>query len=130
MAQLSRLTQSYETEGTQIESFSSFISNSNKETYFSDVMKCALKEPGACTAKRRVLAKMKRLVCLILDNVFALQSFLDVYPLGWKGGNCELPCSSDYYGQECKQKCECENGAACNPVDGSCTCTPGYKGKK
>ncbi|GFU53080.1 multiple epidermal growth factor-like domains protein 11 [Trichonephila clavipes] len=49
---------------------------------------------------------------------------------GWKGGNCELPCSSDYYGQECKQKCECENGAACNPVDGSCTCTPGYKGKK
>ncbi|PRD22151.1 UNVERIFIED_CONTAM: Multiple epidermal growth factor-like domains protein 11 [Trichonephila clavipes] len=60
---------------------------------------------------------------------YFLKSFLDVYPLGWKGGNCELPCSSDYYGQDCAQKCECENGATCNPVDGSCTCTPGYKGK-
>ncbi|GFS33160.1 multiple epidermal growth factor-like domains protein 11, partial [Nephila pilipes] len=47
----------------------------------------------------------------------------------WQGDHCELPCSNEYYGQDCAKKCECENRAACNPVDGSCNCIPGYKGR-
>ncbi|KAL0194024.1 hypothetical protein M9458_012320, partial [Cirrhinus mrigala] len=28
----------------------------------------------------------------------------------------------------CERHCQCANGK-CNPVDGSCTCKPGYRGK-
>lgn len=49
---------------------------------------------------------------------------------GWKGSNCENPCDPGIYGQDCKSSCTCQNGAKCNPIDGECTCLPGYKGKR
>ena len=28
----------------------------------------------------------------------------------------------------CSQNCQCQNGANCSTVDGSCDCTPGFTG--
>jgi len=39
-----------------------------------------------------------------------------------------LDCPEGQFGQNCKQQCECYNGARCNPIDGKCQCLPGYLG--
>ncbi|XP_006825197.1 uncharacterized protein LOC102804692 [Saccoglossus kowalevskii] len=39
-----------------------------------------------------------------------------------------LECKPGYYGDGCFSNCQCENGAACSNVDGSCTCQDGYYG--
>ena len=39
-----------------------------------------------------------------------------------------LACSPNEFGQGCIQQCQCRNGALCNAVNGSCTCTAGYTG--
>ena len=39
-----------------------------------------------------------------------------------------LVCPTGTYGQDCSMTCKCKNSAACNPVDGTCTCTAGYTG--
>lgn len=48
--------------------------------------------------------------------------------IGWKGSTCSEVCSNGMFGQDCKQHCECENESFCNPFDGACTCTAGFKG--
>ena len=47
---------------------------------------------------------------------------------GWQGRQCELPCSSGFYGN-CRQQCVCLNGASCNRMNGVCTCTDGWLGE-
>ena len=39
-----------------------------------------------------------------------------------------LECPTGTYGQDCSMTCRCKNSAACNPVDGICTCSVGYAG--
>ena len=41
---------------------------------------------------------------------------------------CHTVCPQGMYGSNCSQTCQCQNGAACNAVDGSCTCRPSYHG--
>ena len=36
-----------------------------------------------------------------------------------------LVCPEGFYG-DCFMPCTCENGATCEPVSGTCTCTAGY----
>lgn len=48
---------------------------------------------------------------------------------GWQGVDCSILCSSGTWGLGCNQKCLCANGAACDPVDGICTCSPGWRGE-
>ena len=43
---------------------------------------------------------------------------------------CANPCPSGSYGSGCKKKCECYNGAGCDPLNGNCHCKPGYQGSK
>ena len=38
------------------------------------------------------------------------------------------PCPVYTYGARCENVCTCQNGAHCNGVDGSCTCSPGWLG--
>jgi len=38
-------------------------------------------------------------------------------------------CPDGRYGAQCLRFCECENGGACDPVDGRCSCTPGWTGR-
>nr|XP_020653938.1 platelet endothelial aggregation receptor 1 [Pogona vitticeps] len=64
---------------------------------------------------------------------------------GWQGADCSLPCPAgtwgfgcnescacpcpkDRWGLHCSQLCSCRNGASCSPTDGSCECTPGFRG--
>ncbi|ETE56883.1 hypothetical protein L345_17405, partial [Ophiophagus hannah] len=47
----------------------------------------------------------------------------------WQGTDCSIPCSSNTWGLNCNQTCYCANGAACDPVDGSCLCGPGWQGE-
>lgn len=37
---------------------------------------------------------------------------------GWEGQYCDRPCNAESYGLNCGQKCNCKNGAACNPENG------------
>lgn len=46
---------------------------------------------------------------------------------GWRAVDCSIPCSSGTWGLSCNQTCQCSNGAACDPVNGTCTCSPGWK---
>ncbi|XP_022275797.1 N-acetylglucosamine-1-phosphodiester alpha-N-acetylglucosaminidase isoform X2 [Canis lupus familiaris] len=47
---------------------------------------------------------------------------------GWTGSNCSEACSNSSFGEDCAMKCRCQNGAACDPVWGTCTCTSGFTG--
>lgn len=37
-------------------------------------------------------------------------------------------CTSGFFGEDCAQKCQCHNGATCDPVQGTCACPPGFTG--
>ena len=39
-------------------------------------------------------------------------------PAGWTGIYCDTPCPAGTYGQDCQEKCSCENGATCNHISG------------
>ena len=39
-----------------------------------------------------------------------------------------VACPENKWGPNCRNSCPCLNGAKCDPVNGSCTCTRGWKG--
>uniref|UniRef100_A0A8C4WY85 EGF-like domain-containing protein n=1 Tax=Eptatretus burgeri TaxID=7764 RepID=A0A8C4WY85_EPTBU len=39
-------------------------------------------------------------------------------------------CDADHWGQDCRRLCPCQNGADCDPVWGSCSCLPGFHGRR
>lgn len=39
-------------------------------------------------------------------------------------------CPSHHFGLNCMQLCECQNGADCDPLNGSCKCLTGWSGEK
>lgn len=39
-----------------------------------------------------------------------------------------LECRAGKYGKNCEERCECYNGANCEPETGKCICAPGYLG--
>ncbi len=41
---------------------------------------------------------------------------------------CEEQCPYGSYGQGCGEQCRCKRGA-CDPVDGRCSCPPGWTGR-
>lgn len=47
---------------------------------------------------------------------------------GWTGSNCSEACTNGSFGENCAKKCQCQNGAACDPTQGTCTCPPGFTG--
>nr|KAF6441594.1 N-acetylglucosamine-1-phosphodiester alpha-N-acetylglucosaminidase [Rousettus aegyptiacus] len=47
---------------------------------------------------------------------------------GWTGSNCSEACTNGSFGEDCAKKCQCQNGAACDPAQGTCTCPPGFTG--
>ena len=38
-------------------------------------------------------------------------------------------CPDGFYGEDCGEKCECENKGRCDHQTGRCTCTPGWRGR-
>ena len=49
---------------------------------------------------------------------------------GWHGVDCSIRCPSGTWGFGCNLTCQCLNGGACNTLDGTCTCAPGWRGAK
>ena len=47
-----------------------------------------------------------------------------------KGQVCANPCPQGTYGVDCKNRCDCYNGALCDHVSGQCHCLPGFQGEK
>ncbi|XP_058142506.1 N-acetylglucosamine-1-phosphodiester alpha-N-acetylglucosaminidase [Dasypus novemcinctus] len=47
---------------------------------------------------------------------------------GWTGSSCSEACTNGSFGEDCAKRCQCQNGAACDPVRGTCTCPPGFFG--
>ncbi|XP_058426093.1 N-acetylglucosamine-1-phosphodiester alpha-N-acetylglucosaminidase isoform X2 [Diceros bicornis minor] len=43
-------------------------------------------------------------------------------------GLCTETCPNGSFGEDCAEKCQCQNGATCDPVQGTCTCPPGFTG--
>ncbi|KAM5330091.1 N-acetylglucosamine-1-phosphodiester alpha-N-acetylglucosaminidase isoform 2-T2 [Glossophaga mutica] len=43
-------------------------------------------------------------------------------------GLCTETCSNGSFGEDCAKKCQCQNGATCDPAWGTCTCPPGFTG--
>ena len=41
---------------------------------------------------------------------------------------CQEQCPYGRYGHNCQQLCRCQNGGTCDPIDGRCTCPPGWQG--
>ena len=39
-----------------------------------------------------------------------------------------MQCPYGQYGMNCSEKCLCQNNARCDPVNGICTCAPGFMG--
>ena len=48
----------------------------------------------------------------------------------FQGQVCANPCPPGSYGLECKERCDCYNGALCDHVNGQCHCLPGFQGQK
>ncbi|XP_071942934.1 uncharacterized protein [Antedon mediterranea] len=48
---------------------------------------------------------------------------------GYTGTDCYEECPENMFGLNCLGNCECQNGATCNPINGSCTCPDGYTGE-
>lgn len=42
---------------------------------------------------------------------------------------CLQSCPEGKFGANCSNNCTCKNGATCDPVNGTCTCTQGWKGR-
>ena len=42
--------------------------------------------------------------------------------LSWPG------CDSTRWGPHCSNRCQCRNGALCNPISGACVCAAGFQG--
>lgn len=38
-------------------------------------------------------------------------------------------CPENKWGEDCKEQCQCGNGAACDPMDGTCLCKKGWQGR-
>ena len=70
------------------------------------------------------------LIILYCGSATTDQIFLHVFYsiAGFIGPRCDTFCPSGYYGNNCTQTCDCENGASCSPTDGSCNCTAGWQG--
>ncbi|XP_078701928.1 fibroblast growth factor receptor 2-like [Branchiostoma floridae x Branchiostoma belcheri] len=49
---------------------------------------------------------------------------------GWMGASCDSPCPEGYFGQDCTTKCNCENAAKCDHVNGTCSCPVSWYGSK
>ena len=67
-------------------------------------------DPAMLTYRPNSLYLCSLLICLFLCSCSAATA-----------------CASGYFGQDCQEPCPCKNGASCNPVDGSCACTAGFK---
>ncbi|MPC99278.1 Multiple epidermal growth factor-like domains protein 10 [Portunus trituberculatus] len=39
-------------------------------------------------------------------------------------------CSDGHWGDECREKCQCEGSSLCDPVSGDCFCPAGLRGRK
>lgn len=37
-------------------------------------------------------------------------------------------CDGDHWGPHCSSRCQCKNGALCNPITGACHCAAGFRG--
>lgn len=37
-------------------------------------------------------------------------------------------CMPGYYGTECRETCQCQEGKPCNHITGECHCPDGYEG--
>lgn len=37
---------------------------------------------------------------------------------GYTGRYCESHCPPNFFGNNCKNECKCQNGATCNPING------------
>lgn len=47
----------------------------------------------------------------------------------WSGCVRIAGCPLGFYGKDCSQSCQCQNGADCDHISGQCTCRRGFMGR-
>ncbi|XP_078586898.1 uncharacterized protein LOC144868509 [Branchiostoma floridae x Branchiostoma japonicum] len=67
--------------------------------------------------------------CDCLHHVGCDRSAECVCETGWTGSTCNMSCPSGKFGTNCEQPCGCEDGAECNPFNGTCFCPSDLTGK-
>lgn len=50
--------------------------------------------------------------------------------LGYHGVSCNQTCPEGTYGENCSNKCQCNNDAKCSPESGMCLCLAGWRGQQ
>uniref|UniRef100_A0A3B3XJL9 EGF-like domain-containing protein n=1 Tax=Poecilia mexicana TaxID=48701 RepID=A0A3B3XJL9_9TELE len=73
--------------------------------------------------KQYLLSELKHLQ-LKFSICFAVMFSLPVFTSSRLSSGCE----SDFWGPHCTNRCQCRNGAKCNPITGACVCTDGFQG--
>lgn len=63
-------------------------------------------------------------------KTWLISDFNSIFLAGWHGVDCSINCPSGTWGLGCNLTCQCLNGGACNALDGTCTCAPGWRGEK
>ena len=48
--------------------------------------------------------------------------FIEAFTIG-------IDCPEGFYGEDCSEECECQNGASCDDLTGQCNCTAGWMGE-
>lgn len=56
--------------------------------------------------------------------------YVKILFLGYHGVSCNVTCPEGTYGEDCSNKCQCNNGAKCSPESGMCLCLAGWRGQQ
>ena len=73
--------------------------------------------PYMCTN----LSPQLTLICSQLYAIVGTYPFCCIY--------APIECPEGFYGQDCVEVCQCENGASCDFITGLCNCTAGWMGR-
>ena len=61
----------------------------------------------------------------ILSNSILTNSILILYP----SHSLVTACDAGFFGEDCKERCSCSNGATCDHRTGTCVCAAGWRGR-
>lgn len=76
-----------------------------------------------------VIESMK-VVMYAMPTVLTVLSFsLSFSAYDWSECVRIAGCPLGFYGKDCSQSCQCQNGADCDHISGQCTCRRGFMGR-
>lgn len=66
---------------------------------------------------------------IVVMNAMPAVTVLRLSAYDWSGCVRVAGCPLGFYGKDCSQSCQCQNGADCDHISGQCTCRRGFMGR-